>query len=351
MTQLWSATEGMFSSQTRARAVNMRLALPMDQKGNQTVVEFVGKMRALGDEMAAARRPLDKEKLVEYILTGLDHDFSPVVSALVARTDQISINDCYNQLLAFETRMELMAGGGSGSSANMANCDRGGGCGRGYNNRGRGNYNDNGRGRGNGNHDNTYQRQNNTGRGGCRNSSTPRPICQVCFFKDGHTADRCWYRIKEDYVPEDKHPANAAFNSYHVDTNWYTDTGATDHVTGELEKLALREKYNGTEQIHTANGAGMNISHIDHSTIRTPERALDLNNILHVPSNKKNLVSVHRLTTDNNEFVEFHPDFFCLKDRDMRNILLRGACRKGFVSGYSSPNNVLWAQGCCSLLL
>ena len=67
----WSAICAMFSSQTRARAVNTRLALATAQKGQQTIAEYVGKMRALGDEMAAAGRPLEDEELVEYILTGL----------------------------------------------------------------------------------------------------------------------------------------------------------------------------------------------------------------------------------------------------------------------------------------
>jgi len=67
----WSAICAMFSSQTRARAVNTRLALVTAHKGQQTIATYVGKMRALGDEMAAAGRPLEDEELVEYILTGL----------------------------------------------------------------------------------------------------------------------------------------------------------------------------------------------------------------------------------------------------------------------------------------
>jgi hypothetical protein len=59
-------------------------------------------------------------------------------------------------------------------------------------------------------------------------------------------------------------------NSYSVDNIWYTNTGATDHITGELEKLSLHEKYNGTDQVHNANGSGMNIGHNGHSTIHTP---------------------------------------------------------------------------------
>jgi hypothetical protein len=38
---------------------------------------------------------------------------------------------------------------------------------------------------------------------------------------------------------EDK-SANAA-QSYGVDSNWYADYGATDYVTGELDKLTMRD--------------------------------------------------------------------------------------------------------------
>jgi hypothetical protein len=149
----------------------------------------------------------------------------------------------------------------------------------------------------------------------------------VCL-KFGHAADRCWHRFEEDYVPDERN-ASAAMNSYSVDNTWYTDTGATDHITGELEKLSIRDKYNGGDQIHTASGAGMNIKHVGHSTIRTPVRNLHLRNILHVPSTKKNLVSVHRLASGNNVFLEFHPNFFLIKDRNTRSTLVEGPCRKG----------------------
>jgi hypothetical protein len=102
----------------------------------------------------------------------------------------------------------------------------------------------------------------------------------------GVPQDRCWHRYDENYVPEVKHAA-AATNSYTVDTNWYTDMGATDHITGELEKLSFREKYNGGDQVHTANGAGMAISHHGKNTIRTPHCNLKLNHVLPVPQAKK----------------------------------------------------------------
>jgi hypothetical protein len=44
---------------------------------------------------------------------------------------------------------------------------------------------------------------------------------------------------------------------YNVDIAWYSDTGATDHITSDLDKLAMHEKYTWQEQIHTASGGGM----------------------------------------------------------------------------------------------
>jgi hypothetical protein len=143
----------------------------------------------------------------------------------------------------------------------------------------------------------------------------------------------------EKYVPEVKHAA-AAMNSYIVDTNWYTDTGATDHITGELEKLSIREKYTGSDQVHTANGACMTISHHGKTTIRTPHRNLNLNHVLHIPQATKNLVSIHRLAKDNNVFLEFHPNFFLIKDRDTRSTILRWRCRKGLYPLPAAPPSI-----------
>jgi hypothetical protein len=325
--EVWNATEHMFASQTRARAVNTRLALATTRKGGSTVTEYVGKMRSLGDEMAAPGRPLEDEELVEYILTGLDDEFDPVVSSALARAEPISVSELYSQLLAFETRLDLRnSGHSSGASANLANRRGRGGPGR-FSGGRSGNSNGSSQRGGRGFTRGTRRQGNNSNSGGRSSNMADRPQCQVCF-KFGHTADKCWHRFEEDFVPETRY-AGAATGSYNVDPNWYTDTGATDHITSELKKLSLREKYNGGEQIHTVNGAGMDISHVGKTIVHTQCRNLNLENILHVPSATKNLISVHRLTTDNNVFLEFHPNFFLIKDRDTKITLLKGRCHKG----------------------
>jgi histone deacetylase 1/2 len=93
--------------------------------------------------------------------------------------------------------------------------------------------------------------------------------------------------------------------------------------------MMIRDRYNGGEQIHTTNGSGMDIAHIGRVICHTPERKLFLNNVLHVPSTTKNLVSVHRLASDNNAYFEFHPNRFLIKDQTTKKTLLKGTCRGG----------------------
>lgn len=238
--QLWKALEEMFSSRIRARAINTRIALSTTKKGNMTVNEYITKMKALGDEVAAAGKPLDDEDMVSYILAGLDADFEPVVSALTARVEPVTVAELYSQLLGFEVRADLRQGVYQ-TSANSALFGRGG--------------NQRGRGRSRGN----FGTNSGRGRGGGRDASGAqggnRPVCQLCG-KIGHTVSICWHRYDPDFAPQEKMASAATPQSYGIDTNWYIDTGATDHVTGELDKLSVKEKYNGRDQIHTANGTG-----------------------------------------------------------------------------------------------
>jgi histone deacetylase 1/2 len=152
--------------------------------------------------------------------------------------------------------------------------------------------------------------------------------CQICK-KHGHSASDCWWRHADDKKDNHDGEKGAHLASYSIDTNWYTDTGATDHITGELNKLLITNKYHGQDKVLTAAGIGMNISHTGNSILRTPYGSFDLKNILHVPTASKNLLSVHRFTLDNHVFIEFHPFFFLIKDQATRRVLFTGPCWGG----------------------
>jgi hypothetical protein len=124
--EAWQAIDAMFLLQTRARAVNTRLALSTVCKGNMTMAEYIGRMHSLGDGMAATGIPLDDDELFEYILTGLDEEYASLVSSVLAHLDPISVGEVYSPMLAFETRIDLHnKNNSSGSSANAVSRGRG----------------------------------------------------------------------------------------------------------------------------------------------------------------------------------------------------------------------------------
>jgi hypothetical protein len=82
------------------------------------------------------------------------------------------------------------------------------------------------------------------------------------------------------------------------------DTGATDHITSDLERLTVHVKYHGTNQVHIANGLGMKIAHIGQCTLHSPTSKIQLKNVLHVPQADKNLFSFHMTIMFSLNFIQ-----------------------------------------------
>jgi histone deacetylase 1/2 len=91
------------------------------------------------------------------------------------------------------------------------------------------------------------------------------------------------------------------------------DSGATDHITGDLERLHVRDTYHGNNRVHVGNGAGMAISHLGHSSISTTAKDLVLKNVMYAPHISKDLLSIHKLALDNGVFIEFILIIFLLR--------------------------------------
>jgi histone deacetylase 1/2 len=135
--------------------------------------------------------------------------------------------------------------------------------------------------------------------------------------------------MDEAYHEDPSASAMVATSSYKIDPNWYSDTGATDHITSELDRLAVHEQYNGGDKVHVGNGTGLRILHTGHASLRTASHSVALRNILQVPEISKNLLSVHKLARDNDVFFEYHPWHFSIKDRQTGASLLDGQCEAG----------------------
>jgi hypothetical protein len=141
---IWKHIETSFSSQSRARVINTRMALATTQKGSSTSYEYLSKMKMLADEMALADKKLDDEELCSYILAGLDFEYNSLVSSIAARVEPITVGELYSQLLSFENRLELQSGGQVQNNHQMTSSANNASRGRGSFSRGRGGRNSRG---------------------------------------------------------------------------------------------------------------------------------------------------------------------------------------------------------------
>ena len=87
--------------------------------------------------------------------------------------------------------------------------------------------------------------------------------------------------------------------------------------------------YQGPDQLHIGNGEGLKIHSLGSNIITSSYYPLKLNSIFYVPKIKRNLLSVQKLTSDNNVFCEFHSSYCLVKDKTTNRILLQGTLRNG----------------------
>ena len=82
--------------------------------------------------------------------------------------------------------------------------------------------------------------------------------------------------------------------------------------------------FNGTLGVYVGNGDSLHISHVGNSSIHLGTKSLSLNDILVVPQLKENLVSIAKLTKDNNCVFACFSWGYVIKDLATGVILLKG---------------------------
>jgi gag-polypeptide of LTR copia-type len=150
-----------------------------------------------------------------------------------------------------------------------------------------------------------------------------KPVCQLCS-KRGHTADRCYKRFDNSYrpppprpPPRQRHPQPQALlvqSNLAPPETWYLDSGALAHISPDLNCFTTYQPYTGADQLRVGDGQGLKNSHIGSTCLVTNSTSLVLNNVLHVPSISKSLLSVSRLVADNPIYVEFNDSSCLVKD-------------------------------------
>ena len=134
--------------------------------------------------------------------------------------------------------------------------------------------------------------------------------------------------------------AMAALPDSLMDPNWYPDLGATNHCTPDGHNFQEKQDFNGIDKIFMGNGKGLpiiSVGSLSFSTISPSNRYLHLKNLLHVPKLTKNLISVSKLTANNNVFFEFHLTVCFVKDQCTGITFLKRQLRHGLYKFGDQP--------------
>jgi hypothetical protein len=239
--EVWDSFQKKSASSTKARTVQIRVELATSKKCDLSAADFFRKIMGLTNELAAANAPLHDEEVLAYLLAGLPVEYDPFVTSMTTKSEALSLDDVFAHLVTFEARrLQHQADMQLQFAASVNYAGRGGfnrGCGHGD------------RGRGGRSHGGALTC-------GPRRDSGSRPECQI-YGKVGHTTIKCWYQMDDSYQEEGLSATLASSNLYQVDPNWYSDTGATDHITSDLDCLAMREQYHGGDTVQVGNGTGL----------------------------------------------------------------------------------------------
>ena len=111
----------------------------------------------------------------------------------------------------------------------------------------------------------------------------------------------------------------------------------THHGTLDKSLINFPVAYQGLDQLNISNGNGLKIHSLGSNIISSSYYPLKLNSIFHVPKITRNLLSVQKLTSENNVYFEFHSSYCLVKDKTTNCILLQGTLRNGLY--YIEPVN------------
>lgn len=124
-----------------------------------------------------------------------------------------------------------------------------------------------------------------------------------------------------------------AFSSLQVaDLNgkeWFTDSGASAHVTASATNLQTAEAYNGNDTVMVADGTYLPITHMGSITLSNPSGKICLNDVLVCPEIQKSLLSVSKLCDDNPCGVYFDASKVCVIDLETQRVVSKGPRRNG----------------------
>ncbi|KAF8398674.1 hypothetical protein HHK36_014529 [Tetracentron sinense] len=331
--EVWLRLERLHLIQSRSRVLQLKQQFQNLKKGGSSITDYLDKMKHIADALEAIGQPITEYDLCNQILNGLGQEYDPVHTSVVNRDTPINFEDLFGQLLTFEMRLDshtttpTLEQPSTAFFTNRSTHSRAQGRGG-----SRGSSYFRGRGRG----------RNHGGRANPSNNHSTKPSnapsCQICN-RVGHSALDCFHRLDLSFQGRQSPPKLQAMAAMRQDSTWFTDTGATNHVTADLNNLSLHSDYEGSDNLTVGNGKGLRIEHIGSTSYSSNGSTFHMQDILHVPCITKNLLSVSEFSKDNDCHFVFTSSGFSVKDNKSGKILFQGRSSKGLYPLHFQPHD------------
>ncbi|KAH0644453.1 hypothetical protein KY284_032337 [Solanum tuberosum] len=236
----------------------------------KTVATYLHEIKSIADALKVAGSPVADDELAVKILCGLGHEYCEITTAIRARDTALHFEELFRKLRDYELFLKHPDINRSSSiiTATVAQ---------------KTNFQPQ-------HQKNNRRFPNQSSRpqaprqevpGNQQNGRLPRQAvkCQLCQ-KIGHTADVCRSKSHNHFEAKVNFVSN-----HHSDANpWILDSGATHHVTNELDNL---EEYTGNEEVSIGDGKTIPITHTGLTQIKASNSNFMLSNTLCAPAIKK----------------------------------------------------------------
>jgi Reverse transcriptase (RNA-dependent DNA polymerase)/gag-polypeptide of LTR copia-type/GAG-pre-integrase domain len=336
--QLWHKLLQIYNSQSLAKILELKLKIQTIKKGGDTCSQYLQKFQAIADQLRSIGSDMTEQDLILFTLQGLGTEYENFVTAISMRSGHVTLPELQSLLLSHEARLlstqqhtslsqnvNLTTHPSTHSGGGFLTTPINGAQSVSHTSQPPGRF-----------FPTSNKRNTFRGRGRGRTFIQPKDDarCQICQ-RLGHTALKCYHRFDISYTSTSisSSQSNQALVAEPASPSpsqaWFLDSGATAHVTPDINCLISPQPYTGSDKVFIGNGSGLCISHTGTSSLITSDGSLHLKNVLCVPQLTKNLLSISKLLQDNTVTVEFTSISCFVKDQHTQRILLHGTLCNG----------------------
>ncbi|KAG6517284.1 hypothetical protein ZIOFF_020669 [Zingiber officinale] len=322
--EVWDIFATLFSKKNDTRLQLLENELLSIAQCDKMIAQYFHKVKLICREISELdpSAPIGEAKIKRIIIHGLRPEYRGFIAAIQGWPTQPSLLE-FENLLAGQEAMAKQMGGLSLKDEEEAL----------YTNKNKGNFKRHtGRFKKDGDKGKIYHGNGGSRPGGAsKNYGDRKKISGECYNygKVGHMAKDCW--SKKRFVQSNTATSNSKENSEDdwdaealmateekdlaltttpeqigYKNDWIVDSGCSNHMTGDKEKLQNLSQYKGARMVVTADNSRLPIAHVG-KTVITPRYNSNQVPFQDVPGMKKNLLFVAQLTSSGH-YVLFGPE-------------------------------------------